>query len=86
MRVRLIQNEASEIRKNASAEAVLIAAKAEADAKYKVRIVHRGGKGGGNNMEMGGKLKARKEERRKTLFFCPRRSVYVEDYNIALIV
>ena len=46
MRVRLIQNEASEIRKNASAEAVLIAAKAEADAKYKVRIVHRGGKGG----------------------------------------
>ena len=36
MRVRNIQNEASEIRKNATAEAHLIAAKAEADAKYKV--------------------------------------------------
>jgi len=42
-RVRSIQNEASEIRKNATAEAELIQAKAEADAKFKIESSHREG-------------------------------------------
>jgi len=43
MRVRNIQNEASEIRKNATAEAQLIAARADADAKFKIESAHREG-------------------------------------------
>lgn len=43
MKVKRIENEASEIRKNATAEASYISAKAEADAKFAVEAAHRKG-------------------------------------------